>query len=379
MQPLHHVDPDAFLTDLKALRADLDAAAGEEDVEHLGRMAAWGRVCSILGWGTAWIAPNPLSILGISQGIVTRWCMIGHHVLHRGYDRLPGVPKRFTSKEFARGARSFLDWHTWMDVEAWCHEHNRLHHHHTSSGGDPDLVERQLAWLRDSGWPVPVRYLVLAVLALTWRQLYYPFNNLACLDAFERRRAGEKDAEPVGHFELRAWLPTHPVGRRIWARFVPVFLLKFVIMPLPFLLLGTWAWASVVVNVLLAELFANLYTASIIVTNHTGADLPRFDDWEKGQAEFYVRQIISAANFRTGGDLNDFLHGWLNYQIEHHVWSDLSMRQYQLAQPRLKALCEKHGIPYVQESVFTRMRKTMQVAVGTADMPRLPGRAVPAA
>eukprot|EP00965_Chrysotila_dentata_P096465 3187820-Pleurochrysis_carterae.AAC.1 len=25
--------------------------------------------------------------------------------------------------------------------------------------------------------------------------------------------------------------------------------------------------------------------------------------------------VGAAANFRTGGDLNDFLHGWLNYQV----------------------------------------------------------------
>merc|ERR1712070_283632 len=32
---------------------------------------------------------------------------------------------------------------------------------------------------------------------------------------------------------------------------------------------------------------------------------------------YYMRQVTSSVNFRTGGDLNDFMHGWLNYQIEH--------------------------------------------------------------
>ncbi len=31
--------------------------------------------------------------------------------------------------------------------------------------------------------------------------------------------------------------------------------------------------------------------------------------------EFYLRAVIGSANFRTGGDFNDFVHGWLNYQI----------------------------------------------------------------
>jgi Ca2+-binding RTX toxin-like protein len=31
--------------------------------------------------------------------------------------------------------------------------------------------------------------------------------------------------------------------------------------------------------------------------------------------EFYLRAVIGSTNYRTGGDANDFMHGWLNYQI----------------------------------------------------------------
>ena len=57
----------------------------------------------------------------------------------------------------------------------------------------------------------------------------------------------------------------------------------------------------------------------------------------------HFKQVIGSANFRTGGDVNDFLHGWLNYQIEHHVWPSLSALSYQRGQPELKAICEKYG------------------------------------
>jgi hypothetical protein len=29
----------------------------------------------------------------------------------------------------------------------------------------------------------------------------------------------------------------------------------------------------------------------------------------------FICQVVSSANYRTGGDVNDFLHGWLNYQV----------------------------------------------------------------
>jgi fatty acid desaturase len=59
-------------------------------------------------------------------------------------------------------------------------------------------------------------------------------------------------------------------------------------------------------------------------------------------------QVISSANFRTGGDKNDFMHGWLNYQVEHHLWPQLSALSYQKAQPEVAAICAKYGVPYVQ-------------------------------
>ncbi|MFT5434070.1 MAG: fatty acid desaturase, partial [Myxococcota bacterium] len=57
-----------------------------------------------------------------------------------------------------------------------------------------------------------------------------------------------------------------------------------------------------------------------------------------------------------------------NYQIEHHVWPDLSMLQYQRVQPSLKALCEEFGVPYAQESVFKRLRKTLDIMTGGETM-----------
>ena len=87
-----------------------------------------------------------------------------------------------------------------------------------------------------------------------------------------------------------------------------------------------------------------------------------------------MRQIIGSTNYATGTDPIDFSHGWLNYQIEHHVWPDLSMLQYQKGAPKLKAICEKHGVPYVQENVFERLRKTVDIMVGKTTMRVFPSK-----
>ena len=124
-----------------------------------------------------------------------------------------------------------------------------------------------------------------------------------------------------------------------------------------------------IINLVLADLLTNLHGFVTIVTNHCGDDIYTFDDQVKPKSgSFYVRQIVGSANYKTGDDATDFAHGWLNYQIEHHVWPDLSMLQYQRGAPQLKAICEKYGVPYVQESVWTRLFKTIDVMVGNSSM-----------
>src|SRR5690606_14631012 len=116
---------------------------GEEDLRHLRRTEWIGRLGTILGYATAWIAPNPLSALGIGLGRSTRWLLM-HHIGHRGYDRVPGVPVERTSRGFAKGHRRFLDFADCMHPEAWIYEHNVLHHSHTGEQADPDLIERNV-------------------------------------------------------------------------------------------------------------------------------------------------------------------------------------------------------------------------------------------
>lgn len=358
------VDVDAFLKDIQALRAEVEASLGEADAAHLRKVERWGRVATALGAATCWLAPNPLSAVALSLGRSTRWLLM-HHVGHRGYDRVPGMPPERTSKAFAKGGRRFLDWFDWMLPEAWVYEHNVLHHSHTGEEGDPDLLERNAEKsLRNPERPLALRYLQLAALAVTWRASYYAPETLRSL-----RRKGKGLDAPLSREELKELL------RRCY---LPYAAFHFAIFPALYLPLGAWASFSAACNSLMAEVLTNLHTFLVVGPNHTGEDLYRFDSKPANKGERYVQQVVGSANYTTGGDLNDFAHLWLNYQIEHHIFPDLPMLKYREVQPKVRALCEKHGIPYVQESVWTRARKMVDVVVGKASMRRLaPRKAAP--
>jgi fatty acid desaturase len=366
------VDLHGFAKAVDAIRADLDADLGPADIGHLKRIAALARASTFFGYATAWLSPNPVSIFALAFGTFIRWAVLAHHTLHRGYDRCPGVPPRFTSHYFARGWRRAVDWLDWMVPEAWRHEHNLLHHCHLNEDpGDPDLVEALVQW----HGPLPrfLRWVLMAVYAVAWKPLFYAPNTLRLhLNAAARRRDPSAPAVDLGAPCLVN--PFHSYGLRVWFWcWLPYASWRFGVAPALFLPLGVWAWLSVLVNTLAAEALTNAHAFLMIIPNHAGPDLYRFDGpVRSGKGEFYVRQIVGTANYRCGGDTVDLLHGWLNYQIEHHVWPDLTLRQYQRAQPRMKAVCERFGVPYIQESVFRRFRKMMAIALGDGVMKRSP-------
>lgn len=369
---LSAVDLPGFAAAVDALKADLDATVGPADVRHLLRVARRARAWTAAGYATAWLCPNPLSAFALAFGTFIRWTVLAHHTLHRGYDRCPGVPSRFTSRFFARGWRRAIDWLDWLAPDAWRHEHNLLHHYHLNEDpGDPDLVEALVRW--HGRVPRPVRWLLLAVYAVAWKPLFYGPNSLRVhLNAVARRRDRAAAVVPLGAPCLVN--PLHPYGRRVWLRcWLPYAAWRFGVAPALFLPLGWWAWLSVLVNSLVAEAITNAHAFLMIVPNHAGADLYRFDEpITGGKGEFFVRQIVGTANYRCGGNRTDLMHGWLNYQIEHHVWPDLTLLQYRRAQPRLKAVCEQFGVPYVQESVFRRFGKMVAIAMGDGAMRLMP-------
>ncbi len=362
------IDAEGFVQELQALRRELDASLGEDDLAHLRKLERWGRACTAFGLATAGVAPNPLSALALALGRNSRWVLM-HHIGHRGYDRVPGVPAKYTSKVFARGRRRFLDWADWLTPEAWVYEHNVMHHAHTGERRDPDLIERNTEMLR--AWPGPkaLRYLGLGVLSLVWRPGFYGPNALRVW----QERGTHKD-EDAGTYDWTTIARSMTDGEYLWTGALPYSAIHFVGLPLLYAPLGPWAVWSAFWNSVLADVITNIHSLAVVLPNHAGDDLYRYEDRPASKAEAMLRQVVSSANYRTGGDLLGFVQLWLNYQIEHHIWPDLPLLRYRKVAPRVKALCARYGVPYVQEGLFARLKKMSDVVVGKSAMRRAPAR-----
>lgn len=361
-----NVDRIALAKDLDAIHKETLSRIGNQDFKHLKKMERWGQLCSLLGYGTAWIFPDPVSALLISQGSFTRWTQMTHPIVHKGYDKISNIPEGYTSKEFAQGWRRFLDWPDWITPAGWHQEHDILHHYNLGEKLDPDHLQHNMEWLRQSKAPMWLRFGIVGIFTAGWKILYYTPRTHKELRISQARQNGETTPELT---RKGAWSLYTKQGRALWLESIlPYICFRFILLPLLFLPLGSFAAISVLLTSILAEVFTNMHSFLVIVPNHAGDDVMMFEDKGKGRGEFFLRQILGSVNYPTGSDFNDFFYGWLNYQIEHHLWPDIPLNQYQYVQPKVVEVCKKHGIPYRQDSVFKRLIKAVDIMVGRTSM-----------
>ena len=377
------VDKEQLEKDIDAIKETMEPV-GEEDFQHLLKMERWGRIATFSGYGLIlllaiieaisgvgsllfWTVGIVAAIL-ISTGNVARWANVTHPILHGAYDKVPNIPERYTRKHFAKGSRRFVDWLDWIKPDAWSYEHNIMHHYHLGEKDDPDNVERNLQWLTQSKIPMWLRYIIIYGFATMWKFLYYAPNTLRIL---ENKKRKEQDKLEVTDYQLD---PRTKNGLELWMEYyLPYAIIKFLVFPMLFLPFGTQAVINALIIIVIAELLANLHSFIVIVPNHSAEDIYMFSEPSKSTGEFYLRQIMGSVNYNTGSDFKDFLHGFLNYQIEHHLFPNMPSSYYQKMQPIVKEICKKHNLEYRQESVFKRAKMTIELMVGKTKLLRVSG------
>jgi len=384
---IEKLDLKAFTEDIRKLGSALEKKQGPADVSHLNKIVLWSNLCGLVGVLTMGFGVNLISIIGLSTWTFSRWTMIAHHTCHGGYDRCHPNKGRWNKFKFAIGSftRRLLDWFDWMMPEAWNVEHNNRHHYNLSELTDPDLVENNLVELRDMKAPMWFKYMYVAIAACTWKWLYYSPNTYKELKLAKWRREGRKvpeDARPTDAVTIKTLLtstvPFYTLSEFFFVVIGPYMLLHFFVMPVPYLFLEQHLeregmYKTAFCNLILAEILTNIHGFVAVVTNHAGDDMYRFRYACRAHSgSFHLRQVLASVDFDYGTDIVDFLHGWLNYQVEHHLWPSLSMRSYQKSGPLVQEICNKHGVPYIKENVFWRVKKTVDIMVGNSSMKWFP-------
>ncbi|EOM76484.1 acyl-CoA desaturase [Rhodococcus rhodnii] len=322
---LSHAQVEEIGAELDALRDRVVAQLGAEDREYIYKVVkaqrgfeVAGRALLFVGFlPPAWVA----GVAALSVSKILDNMEIGHNVMHGQYDwmREPGLNSRV------------FEWDTVCPADQWKHSHNYMHHTYTN------IVGRD----RDIGYGI-----LRMDEAQKWNPYYLgnPIWAFSLMMLFEWGvMLHDLEAENVVQGK-RTWSDVKPLVKGWWRKAGRQVLKDYVVFPV---LSGPLAIPTLVGNAT-ANVVRNVWAYSIIFCGHFPTGVQTFTEDETAEetrGEWYVRQMLGSANI-SGGQLFHIMSGNLSHQIEHHLFPDIPARRYPQMAPEVRALCEKHGLPY---------------------------------
>jgi linoleoyl-CoA desaturase len=319
-----------FAEELDELRRETLAKVGADDVQYIRRVRRFSTAMEIVGRTAIHLSIDPFTFM---TGVTALWLHkqleateIGHMVLHGTYDRAEGADD-FRSKTF--------QWDMPIDEESWRLGHNGRHHGATNvAGRDPDMRFGDLRLTEEHA--AARRYQRAVLLGLIFPNFGFVMN---------------------GHFTgLNDWLLGHDdvmkdrspeAVRAAWEKslrkYVPYYLKNYFFYPG---LAGPF-FAKVLLGNVLAEVARDVYSAATIICGHVGEEVK---SWPAGtqpasRGEAYAMQVEAANDFEVPLPIS-ILCGGLDKQIEHHLFPTIPAPRLREIAPRVRAICEKHGVAY---------------------------------
>ncbi|MFG1784608.1 fatty acid desaturase family protein [Rhodococcus oryzae] len=320
--------------ELDELRARIVADLGEQDREYIYKIIKAQRGFEVAGRGLMYLGFLPpfwlaaVGALGISK--ILDNMEIGHNVMHGQYDWM---------REPCLNSRVF-EWDTVCPADQWRHSHNYMHHTYTN------IVGRD----RDIGYGI-----LRMDEAQKWNPYYLgnPVYAFALMVFFEWGvMLHDLETENIVKGK-RKWHDVKPLLQGMWRKAGRQVLKDYVVFPA---LTGPLFVTTLLGNAS-ANLVRNLWTYSIIFCGHFPTGVQTFSEEETAeetQGQWYVRQMLGSANIE-GSPLFHIMSGNLSHQIEHHLFPDIPAHRYPEMAPHVRALCEKHGLPYNTGGFFKQI------------------------
>jgi linoleoyl-CoA desaturase len=318
-------DLDAIASEFDAIRDRVRAELGETDAAYIRRVIAAQRGLEVGGRSLLLFSRFSPAMLGgtvlLSVAKILENMEIGHNVMHGQWDWMGDPQINSTAWE----------WDAASTAESWKHAHNYRHHTYTNVvGKDRDLGYSAMRVHPDQRWhPVylaqPI-YAIAIAAVFEWGIALYDME----LDGV---RSGTK-SWPQAKAELIAF------ARKARRQLVK----DYVAFPL---LSGRSAPRTLLAN-LTANVVRNVWVHTIVHCGHIPDGAETFTEAQfesESRGGWYVRQLLGSCNL-DGRPLFHLMSGNLSYQIEHHLFPDIPSNRYAEIAPRVRAICERYGLPY---------------------------------
>lgn len=210
-------------------------------------------------------------------------------------------------------------------IDAWMRVHNKHHADTNEVGEDPDM-EIPLHSFTTSRFAKETAF--YGIFKKYQAYTYYPLRILVF---FTRKLAA------LSYFlETFKWsnswkLILFFIGSTLW------FVAPFIVFDFP----------KAIVVFLVVSISGGFYMSNIFAPNHKG--MPQL---KKGQnISFLEHQIITSRNLKGGYQTELFFIG-LNYQIEHHLFTNCPRNKLKLVTPYVKKLCKEYNLEFSESGII---------------------------
>ena len=341
----------ALQEELDALRANIEARIGQEDIDHIENIVLIKDRLELAGRLLIHFSLDPVSwslgVMSLSLSHILENMEIGHNVIHGQYDFMEHPT--LNSRDY--------EWDIVGTAKNWKRAHNFHHHAYTNIiGKDTDYGFGLFRFSKDVEWN-PVHLLQPVIIPLSGLLFEY---SIALYDLelprylLPKSMQAEASRERMPLSELKTEL------LEFMQKSNKLVLKEFIALPL---LAGPFA-AKVALGNAAARTIRNVWAFAVIYCGHLPEGNYTFTE-EEAEAEtkgqWYMRQILGSGNF-TGGLWTHILSGHLSHQVEHHLYPDLPAWRYRELGPQVQEICARYGIPYQVDSLSNQLKT---VAVNT--------------
>lgn len=282
-----------------------------------------------------WIEQSVLSIfLSSLLGFVLA-CIgfnVMHDACHGSYSSKKWINELMGYTLNALGGNAFL----------WKMKHN-LHHAYTSVDGLDNDIEKSplLRQCVSQRWVPMHRYQQYYVL------FFYAISSLAWIIVFEFSKYFSRK---ISGFRINNMdLKEHVI---FWVSKI-LYVIFYILVPIHFVGATNWLIGFTALHITMGFTLAFVFQLGHVV-EHTEF-LPAYNE-HKIKCEWAEHQVRSTANFSPGNPVVNWFVGGLNYQVEHHLFPNISHIHYPAISKIVKETCKDFGLPYyVNPTIFSAL------------------------
>jgi linoleoyl-CoA desaturase len=295
-----------------------------------------------------YFSPYFLMLTGIIQsfaGVVLCWITMGigkagigmavmHDANHKSYSHKKWVNKWMGNTLYLLGGSPIT----------WQYQHNTLHHGFTNIEGlDEDIDPGSLLrfsphkpLLRIHRYQYIYAWILYGLMTLSW--------------------VTTKDFKQLIQYKKEGGLGNKMSTTQLWMTLIVTKLMyygAFVLIPM---LVLPFAWYWVIVFFLIMHYTSGFILTVIFQTAHVvpTSEYPLPDENGMLENNWAVHQLFTTSDFAPMSRVFSWFIGGLNYQVEHHLFPNISHVHYRKLSKLVEEMADKYHLPYYVQPGFLR-------------------------